>query len=747
MNRLLLVALTFFFLIGRVWGQEDTVQKITILGNVKVEDGVVRGAIKSREGRPLVMDQVREDIRSIYGLGFFTDVGVDIKSMPKGKELIFVVVEKPSVKEVVITGNDKVKLDDIKEKVTIQPRSILNLDKVKENAEQIRKLYFSNGFYGVKVTSKVDPVEPNEAVVTFEIEEGPKGEIKSITFKGNDHIKASDLRKIMQTKEWDLLSFFTKTGVLDEDVLKNDIQMLAAYYTDQGYLEVKVSDPKVDLTDPKRIRIEIDISEGPQFHIGEVDFKGDVLTTKEQLFRVIQTKRNDVYSLSAVRRDVNTLTELFADRGYAYVDVTPEPSTDRANLLVNLTFVIEKKKRVSFERIQVTGNIKTRDKVIRRELLVSEGDLYNVTELNESQGRVRKLGFFKEVEFTTNRGTTDDKINLNIKVEEANTGSIAFGAGYSSLYKVVGSVSVADRNLFGMGYYALLRARMGTEGSNDFRLGFTDPYFMGYPYAVGFDLYHERVDIFDTYSYKVTGGDIRLGKELTPKWRLDGLYRLEQLDVFDVQPGAGLRIREQEGVSTTSAITAALVSDTRNDYFAPSKGSRSALTMTVAGGILGGDNDFLKEDVGTSWFFPLPYSLVLNLRGRVGAVNAYGGTQVPLNEKFYVGGIATVRGYEYGMAGPVDISGEPVGANYMVVFNSEVIFPIYRELGLRGAVFWDVGKGFNKWSNMTPLKTGFGVGLRWFSPFGPLAIDMGFNPNPQRDEKSYVIEFNMGSTL
>ena len=747
MNRLLLIALTFFFLIGRAWCQEDTVEKITILGNVKVEDGVIRGAIKSREGRPLSTEQVREDIRSIYGLGYFTDVGVDIKPMPKGKELIFIVVEKPSIKEVVITGNDKVKLDDIKEKITIQPRSILNLDKVKENSEQIRKLYFSKGYYGVKVNTKIEPQEPNEAVVTFQIEEGPEGEIKSITFKGNEHIKASELRKIMQTKEWDLLSWLSKSGVLDEDVLKNDVQLLAAYYVDHGYLEVKVSEPKIDLTDPKRIRIEIDISEGPQFHIGDIDFKGDVLTTKEQLFSVIQTKRNDVYSLSAVRKDVNVLTELFANHGYAYVDVTPEPSIDYPKLLVNLTFAIEKKKQVSFERIQIVGNAKTRDKVIRRELLFSEGDLYSVTALNDSQTRVKKLGFFKEAEFTTNRGTADDKINLDIKVEEANTGSVAFGAGYSSLYKVVGSISISDRNLFGLGYNAQLRARAGTGGSTDFRLSFTDPYFLGYPYSVGTDLYHEKVDIFETYSYKVTGGDLRVGKDLTPKWHIEGMYRLETLDVFDVQPGAGLQIREQEGKSTTSALSAGLTSDTRNDYYAPSKGVRNYVTGTVAGGILGGDNDFVKGDGGTSWYFPLPYNLVLNLRGRAGAVYAYGGTEVPLNEKFYVGGIATIRGYEYGKAGPVDIVGEPVGANYMLVFNSEVIFPIARELGLRGAVFWDIGKGFDKWTNLTPIKTGFGVGLRWFSPFGPLAIDMGFNPNPQKGEKSHVLEFNMGTAF
>jgi len=747
MNRLFVVALIFFFLIGRAWGQEDTVEKITILGHVKVEDGVIRGAIKSREGRPLSLDQVRDDIRSIYGLGYFTDVGVDIKSMPKGKELIFVVVEKPSVKDVVIAGNDKVKLEDIREKVTIQPRSILNLDKVKDNAEQIRKLYFSKGYYGVKVNTKVDPLEPNEALVTFQIEEGPKGKIKSITFKGNDHIKASDLRKIMQTKEWNLLSFFTQSGVLDEDVLKNDTQLLGAYYVDHGYLEVTVSDPKTDLTDPKGIRIEFDISEGPQFHIGDVDFKGDVLTDKEELFTVIQTRRKDIYSLSAVRKDVNTLTELFSNHGYAYVDVTPEPSVDRPNLLVNLTFNIEKKKRVFFERIQMSGNSKTRDKVVRRELQFTEGDLYNVTALNESQNRVRRLGFFKEIEFTTSRGTTDDKINLDIKLEETNTGSIAFGAGYSSLYAVVASASISDRNLFGLGYNAMLRAKIGTGGYNDLRLSFTDPYFLGYPYAVGGDIYHERVDFFDTYSYEVTGGDVRVGKELTPRWMIDGMYKLETLDVFDIDRFADRRIKEQEGKTMTSAITVALTSDTRNDYFAPSKGAKTVVSGTVAGGVLQGDNDFLKGIFGTSRYYPLPYNLVLNLRGRVGGIDAYGGTEVPVNEKFYVGGIATIRGYEYGMAGPVEFDGDPLGADYMLVFNSELIFPIVRELGLRGAVFWDIGKGFDKWTDVTPLKTGVGVGLRWFSPFGPLAIDLGFNPNPQKDEKSYVLEFNMGSAF
>ena len=277
-------------------GSEEVIHKITVLGNVKVEEGVVRGAVKSREGGPFSADQVREDLRSVFGLGYFSDVQVDIKTTPSGKEIIFIVMEKPSIKDVLITGNQKVKLNDIKEKVNLTSRSILNLEKVKENSEQIRRLYFSKGYYGVKVEHQVDYLETNEAVVTFRIEEGVKGKIKKIIFKGNKKIKSSDLKKVMMTKQKNIFSIITKSGILDEDILKNDTQMLMAYYIDHGYLDVKISEPKIDLQDPKRILIEIDITEGPQFHIGEVDFRGDVLTTKEDLFRSIKIKRNAIYS-------------------------------------------------------------------------------------------------------------------------------------------------------------------------------------------------------------------------------------------------------------------------------------------------------------------------------------------------------------------------------------------------------------------------------------------------------------------
>ncbi|MCJ7705158.1 MAG: outer membrane protein assembly factor BamA, partial [Desulfobacterales bacterium] len=602
--------------VGICRGSEEVIHKITILGNMKVEEGVIRAAVKSREGGPFSADQVREDLRSIFGLGYFSDVQVDIKTIPKGREIIFIVMEKPSIKEILITGNQKVKQEDIKEKATLATRSILNLEKVKENGEQIRRVYFSKGYYGVKVDHKIDYLETNEAVVTFQIEEGVKGHIKKIVFKGNKKIKSSELKKIMLTKQRNILYILTKTGILDEDILKNDIQMLAAYYIDHGYLDVKIPEPKIDLQDPKKIQIEIEISEGPQYSIGKIDFKGDVLTTKEDLFRSIKIKQNAIYSTSAIRKDIHGLTENFANQGYANVEVLPATSTDEKNLLVHLTFEIEKKRQVSFEKIHIVGNTKTRDKVIRRELRVAEEELYSATGLSKSKDRLKRTGFFKEVEVTTSRGSTEDKTNLEVKVEEAPTGALTFGIGYSSIENVVGTASISDRNLFGLGYYGLLRFRLGSE-TRDLRLSFTDPYFLGYNFSGGIDLYNENRE-FDTYSYKILGGNLRFGKELTETLRADVMYKLEKIDVSDVSLGASRFIKEQRGEAVTSALSFSLSRDTRNDYYNPTKGGRHSISLQNAGGILGGDNYFVKVVAETSWFFPLPLKTVLNLRGKVG---------------------------------------------------------------------------------------------------------------------------------
>lgn len=744
-KKTLFTILILFILTNPAIGEEETVYRITILGNVKIEEGVIKGVIKTQEGMPLSLEQVKEDIKSIFNLGYFSDVQVDIKSTPRGKEVIYIVMEKPSIKEINIIGAEKVKTDDIKEKITLKTRTILNLEKVKENAEQIRKLYFSKGYYGVRVEYSIDYLDTNEAIVNFKISEGPKGRIKKIIFKGNKNIKSSDLKKAMMTKQWNIFSILTKTGILDEDILKNDIQLLSAYYYDHGFLDVKISEPKINLKDPRRIEIEIEIDEGRQYRIGDIDFKGDVLTTKEDLFKVLKIKRGDIYRTSVIREEINRLTEIFANKGYAYVEITPETLTDSKNLRVNITFDIEKKKQVYFEKIQITGNTKTRDKVVRRELQVSEGELYHATGLKRSQERLKRTGFFKEVDFSTSRGSSDEKLNLDIKVEEAPTGALSVGVGYSSVEKVIGSASISDRNLFGMGYHGVFKFNLGAD-LREFKLSFTDPYFLGYPFALGTDLYNEKRE-FDTYSSKIKGGDLRFGKEITDRFRLDIMYKLETINIYEVAIDASRFIKEQEGKKTTSAISFTPSYDSRDDYFNPTRGGRHSITLQYAGGVLGFDNEYVKVSGETSWYFSLPLNLILNLRGKAGFIEPYSGKKAPIYEKFFVGGMYTIRGFEFGTAGPLDENREPLGARKMLVFNSELQFPLSREIGLRAAIFWDIGKGFDKWKDLSPLKTGAGVGLRWFSPLGPIHIDMGYNLNPKPGEKRRVIDFTFGTVF
>jgi outer membrane protein insertion porin family len=344
---------------------------------------------------------------------------------------------------------------------------------------------------------------------------------------------------------------------------------------------------------------------------------------------------------------------------------------------------------------------------------------------------------------TTSRGSTEEKTNLEIIVEEAPTGALSFGIGYSSIENVVGTASISDRNLFGLGYHGLLKFRLGSE-TRDVRVGLTDPYFLGYNFSGGIDLYNENREL-NTYSYQITGGNIRFGKELAETLRTDVTYKLEKIDIRDVSEDASRFIREQEGKKLTSALSFTLSMDTRDDYYNPTKGGYHSISIQNAGGILGGDNYFVKTVADTSWFFPLPLKTVLNLRGKAGFVEPYSGRAVPIYEKFYVGGLQTVRGFEYGMAGPFDLNKEPLGGKKMVSFQSELLIPLASEIGLKAAIFWDVGKGFDKFKDITPLKTGVGVGIRWFSPFGPIHIDLGFNPNPKPGEKRKVFDFTAGT--
>jgi outer membrane protein insertion porin family len=558
----------------------------------------------------------------------------------------------------------------------------------------------------------------------------------------------------MKTKEKGWFWWLSGAGKLERDVLDLDVNRVRGLYLDKGYVTVKVNDPEITLSKNKKsIQITIRIEEGEQYKLGSLDITGDILTTKEELLKGFKSRVNKVYRSSLVQKDLLWLTDQYTDKGYAYADVAPLTMLDQEKKLVHLTFKIDKGITVHINRIEMEGNTKTRDKVIRRELKIAEGDLYSSTRIRKSRERVLRTGYFKDVEFTPSPTEKKDLIDLDIRVEEQQMGRLAFGAGYSNVHGVIGSVSLSHGNLFGRGYKASIKAELGGDVRN-FYVSFADPRFLDTPFSLGVTGYNETEE-YSTYSVDVAGGGLTLGREITENISASLGYRFERVNVYDVSPYASWTIWQEKGVSNTSKVTLTLTRNTLNDPYFPTEGSEIWVSGAIAG--LGGDNYFYSLSGGASWFYPIVGDLVLNLRATAGTVQPYTNKPVPINERFYVGGIKTIRGFEYGMAGPVDIYHEPYGALNMVVFNTEFLYPLSKALGLRAAAFFDVGKGWGGAdvfdptrsfdNDFWPLRYTAGAGIRWYSPFGPIRIDWGYNLSPKagRGEKTNVWDFSMGT--
>ena len=758
---------SFFLLISvcAVLAQEGIIKEIVVLGNERVDQGTILKEVQSKVGETFSKEQVAKDIKTVYGLGFFQDVQVDVSQAKEGVIVTFIVIEKPFVTDIVIEGNVKLNQQDIEGVLEVKRDAVLDMAKVRSSVQGIKKLYASKRYFGSEVEYRVELGEKNRATVYFTVvEEGVKGYLTKIAFIGNKVFGARKLKSIMQTKEKGLTWWFTSAGNLETDVLEVDVTRIKSLYYDYGYVVVKVSSPEITLSKNKKsIQVTIKINEGEQYKLGSLDVTGDILTTREDLLKGFKSKVNKVYRSSLIHKDLLWLTDQYADKGYAYVDVSPLTTLDHEKKLVQVTFNIQKGVKTFINRIEIAGNTKTRDKVIRRELKIAEGDLYNATFMRKSRERVKRTGFFKEVDFAPSPTEKKELIDLDVKVEEASMGKLEFGAGYSNFRGIVGSVGLSHGNLFGRGYHAYAKVELGEDVMN-FKVGFNNPRFFDSPYSLGFDVFKQK-DEYDDYKTDIIGGDFKIGRELTDTIRADLTYLFEKVRIYDVftnypnSPPLGYQpgdyIYDEQGTQTIGKATLTFSRNTIDDPYFPRNGSNIWVSGSVAG--LGGDRYFYAASGGASWFYPLVGDLVLNLSAKAGMIRAYNDSKVPLTEKFFIGGIRTMRGFEYGMAGPVDREQEPIGALNTVSFTTEFLYPLSKALGLRGAAFYDIGKGwgYEKGQQVTddltkgifPLRHAVGVGIRWYSPFGPIRVDWGYNISPHlnRGEKSNVFDFSMGA--
>jgi outer membrane protein insertion porin family len=739
-----LIVVTFLLAGYSLGSGQETILKIDITGNERIDRGVIANALKTKEKEAYDPEKIREDMKNVYKTGFFSDVQVDVKDSPEGRTVTFVVVERPPVSAILITGNKEIKTEDLKDKIKIKTGSVLNVEKVKETVDEIKKHYASKNYYAARVGYDIDYEEGYRAKVTFVIDEEKKAYVKKITFTGNNKFKSSELMNYMRTKEKSILSWFTGSGTLDDEVLDEDRRNLGAFYADNGYIKAKVDAAQIDISkDGKEISITIPITEGISYKVGSIAFSGDIVVPEEQLRAVLQTKQGNTFRGSLFQQDVTSIVDLCQDQGYAFADVAPLTALDDAADTVNITFAITKGSRVFVNRINITGNLKTRDKVIRRELRFTEGDLFSASKLKESKRRLRNTTFFKESDLKITKTDDPEKITIDAQVEERSTGSISAGIGYSSYEKVMLTGSLTQENLLGTGIKASLTAALSSV-THLYDVAIWQPYLFDMDLGVGFNLFNSERS-FDTYDYKTRGGAIPFVRPISDYTKVGLKYGYNKTKVFNIDPNASFYVQSQEGDLSTSSVTASLGYNSIDDMMNPTRGTFNDYILEVAGGPFGGDNEYVRGIVTYGRYFPFKWDTTFFARGTVGTVQPYGGAVVPIYSTFFVGGINTIRGFEYGMAGPVDITGTAIGGQNQLIFNFEWIFNIYKGAGLKGLVFFDAGHGFNNNTGwFDGIRTAAGFGLRWLSPMGPIRLELGFNLKPKEGEKTSVFDFMIG---
>ncbi len=722
--------------------QLPIVNSIEVKGLKRIEEGAVKAKITQKVGEPLSDEKIAEDIKNIFKMGYFDDVKTEIEPLEGGVKLIYVVKEKPTIIRVEFQGNKEIKDDKLKEKTTITVGSIADTTLIQDNATKLKLYYEEEGYWLATVVPVINKVSENEVYLTFQIYEGEKVRIRKINIVGNKAISTGKIKGVMKTKTWKIYSFIFSSGYYRKDVMNADVEAIKDLYFDNGYIKVIVADPEVRLTEDKKgMIITINISEGEQYRISSVSLVGNKAYSEQELMKRVSSKPGAVFSKSVLRKDITSITNLYTEHGYALANVFPDIVPNDAARTVSLTYKVEEGDIYRIGRIEISGNTKTRDKVIRREIRFDEGDIFNSALLKRSYERINNLNFFETVDLSPKPRYKEKLLDIDVKVKERATGFLSVGGGYSSVDGLIGMVDVTQGNLFGTGRYVKVRGELGGK-STYYELSYRDPWFLDKPVSLTVDIYDSRREYID-YSRKAIGFGLGFGKELSEYWNGSISYNLEKATIFNVASSADQRIKNQagEGARTTSSITPTITRDSRDNFLDPSSGSRNTVYVTFAG--IGGQNAFVKGVVDSAWFFPFG-STTVSLRGRFGYATGIFNKELPWYERFYVGGIYTVRGLGYGQAGPKS-NDEYIGGTKELIFNTEYIFPILSELKLKGVVFFDAGNSYDSSEPIGRLRYTTGTGIRWISPVGPIRIEWGYNLDRKPGESSNKVEFTFGS--
>lgn len=727
----------------------DVIKVIAVEGVQRVEAETVRSYLLVREGDPFDPIRVDRSLKSLFATGLFADVSL----AREGNTLVVRVVENPVINRIAFEGNLRIEDSELLPEIALKPRVIYTRSKVQSDVERIQTIYQQSGRFAVTVEPKIIQLPQNRVDLVFEIDEGALTEVQNIRFIGNRAFDDGDLLDVIRTQETRWYRFLSQDDRYDPNRINFDKELLRRYYLNNGYADFQVLSAQAELTpDRSQFFITFTVEEGPRYKLGNVTLNADLRDLKsEDIQGVAKLDSGEWYDASAVDEAVDALTSAVGNFGYAFVDVQPSAERKREEGVIDIAFDITEGERVFVERINITGNVRTLDRVVRREFRVVEGDAFNASKIRRSITRVEDLNFFDKVNVQQAEGSAPDKAVINVEVEEKSTGSLSIGGGFSSSVGALAEFSIRERNLLGKGQDLSLSARVAQRQST-IDLSFTEPYFLDRELAAGFDLFHTTSDQQSVGSYdsESTGGSLRMGYPVTSKLRQSWSYSLRTSKVSNVRADASSYIKAQEGSNTISSVGHALIYDRRNSKVHPTEGYYLQMNNDVAG--LGGDVSYFRNVLSSGAFYKFADGWVLSGRARGGIITGLG-EDVRLLDRFFLGG-DRLRGFADGGVGPRDsATRDSLGGELIYNGSAELTVPLGlpKEMGIGGKVFADAGSvtevnpGGANVLDSASLRASAGVGITWTSPLGPISLDFGQALIKESYDQTEVMRINFGT--
>lgn len=738
-------------------GRQDRIASIDVQGNEILDDDVVLMRLKVQPGDAYDPKVINAELKNLYGLGYFDDITISMEEVSDGKRLIINVKEKPLIQAINVEGAQELDAEDILAAISTKTGAVLNPRVLADDMGKIRELYRKDGYFNATVDYRLEQADAKRARLNIVINEGNKLYVTDIVIQGAKQLDSDDLKDQLALSERGMFSWMTGSGILREEILDRDAAALEAYYGNRGFLNAKVGQPVVSFTD-KGITVTFQVEEGARYKVQSVDFSGEMISHPDDLNSVVAlddvAKSKGFFDRSVMRSDLQKLAEHYSNFGYAFAEADVKIARNEDDKSLGITYLLSKGTKVSINRVLIEGNSKTRDNVIRREMRMADGDLYSGSLLRRSNTRLTKLDFFDTVDITPEPTGSPENLNLRVRVKEKPTGEFSAGVGYSSYSQVFFSGQVLERNLFGMGYQLGFRGTVSAK-SSDYTTTFWNPHYNDTNLGMGLSLYN-TISEYSDYDKQAMGGKLLFGYPLGEYTNLSWNYRLERYTIEDVDDDADKVIKDIEGHNWASALYASIKRDTTDRRINPSRGNTHQFSVEYGGGILGGDDDFIKYIADANHYYPVLLETILHLHAQAGYVMKNTSERIPPFERFYLGGMNSVRGYKARSISPVYDpqegqqgyeEGDEKGGDKSFFFNVEYLVPLHKEMGIMGLVFFDAG---NVWDDDQSIDfelcKSVGAGVRWYSPLGPLRLEYGYplDDVETNEDRKGRFEFSVG---